>query len=104
MSVSRCQSRKKKKGGKKITRLDRYLLKEENLSYLGTLHFDTLCFLASDLPFITHAEVTVSTIPHLAVVPDGAIIQAVSLGRHTLLTALPRTLHFVLPLQNISNH
>lgn len=96
---------KKEKGRKKnITRLDRYILKEENLSYLGTLHFGTLCFLANDLPFIAHAEVTASTIPHLTVVPDSAIIQAVCLGRHTFLTAFPRTLHFVLLLQNISNH
>lgn len=93
-----------KKGAKKITGLDGYLVKEQNLSYLGTLHFSTLCFVTRDLTFITQAEVTVSNIPHLPVVPDCAIIQTASLGRHTLLTALPSTLHFVLPLQNINNH
>lgn len=104
MSQDVSRRKRKKRGEKKIIRLDRYILKEENLSYLGTLHFGTLCFLASDSPFITQAEVTASTVPHLTVVPDSTIIQAASLGRHTLLTALPRTLHFVLPLQNISNH
>ena len=102
--VSQYVSREKRQREGKNPQDLTHILKEENLSYLGTLHFGTLCFLASDLPFITHAEVTASTIPHLTVVPDSAIIQAVSLGRYTLLTALPRTMHFVLPLQNISNH
>lgn len=100
--VSKWQLRKK--GAKKITGLDGYLVKEQNRSYLGTLHFSTLCFMTSDLAFITQAEVTASNIPHLPVVPDCAVIQTASLGRHTLLTALPSTLHFVLSLQNINNH
>lgn len=65
--LKKCQSIKKKKIG-----FDLYVLKEEILSYPGTLHFGTLCVLASDLPSITHAELTASAIPHLTVVPDDA--------------------------------
>lgn len=96
--------RKKKKRSETITGLNWYIFKEENLSYLGTFYFGALCFVTSHLTFITHAEVTASNIPHLTMVPDSAIIQAVFLGRHTLLTALPGTLHFVLPLQSIEYH
>lgn len=103
--VSKCQLwKEKKKRSETITGLNWYIFKEENLSYLGTFYFGALCFVTSHLTFITHAEVTASNIPHLTVVPDSAIIQAVFLGRHTLLTALPGTLHFVLPLQSIEYH
>lgn len=72
---------------------------ESRFSHLGTLHFGTLSSLAGDLPLLAHAEVTAGAVPHLSVVPDGATIQAAPLGRHTLLTALPRALHLVLPLK-----
>lgn len=91
--------KKKKTGENKSEDLMDTSQKKKILSYLGTLHFGTLCCLASDLPFLAHAEVTASAVPHLAVVPDGAMVQAASSGRHTLLTAPPGALHFVLPLR-----
>lgn len=76
---------------------------EESLSHLVTLHFGTLSSLAGDFPLLAQAEVTAGAVPHLPVVPDGATVQAVPLGRHTLLTALPGALHLLLPLKASSS-
>lgn len=58
----------------------------------------TLSVLTEDLASLAGAELTARPVPHIAMVTDGALVQAVSLGGSALITALSCPLHFGLAL------
>lgn len=68
-------------------------------AHLWAFHSSALGPLAEDLTPAAGAELAARAVPHVAVVPHGALVQAAPLGGGAFVAALTGALHFGLTLR-----